>query len=433
MALGFNPSLRYSNGMKVLISAVACDPIGGSEGFVGWRAVQTIAKDHEVWVITSTRNRENFEKAQAKGLVPENVHCIFHGTHRPWHPNRLLARIQSWLEYLEWNRTLLVTAREWHGKVGFDLSHHVTYSTWRVGSQLWKLSCPLVWGPVGGVASMPWRMSGILSPAARLFEFVRDAMTVVGKCSLKVRSCIRHSAVVVAANKETALFLSRLGAQPGQLQVFSPAFFQQSQIETLRVASDLKKSDGPLQIFAGGNLIGTKGVVIALRGLALAKAKGLRFQYHVCGGGPELPLITREVSTLDLQNEVSLHPGLRGQEYADELGRSHIFLLPSFRETAPVTLQEAMLAGCVPVVAHASAQGELVDDECGIRIPTLTPQQMAEDICKAILLLDSDRNRLQSLGKCAQARIALCTENNYRQKINEIYRMALTRLLTLEW
>lgn len=282
------------------------------------------------------------------------------------------------------------------------------------------------WGPVGGVASMPWRMTGILSPVARLYEIVREAVSVIGKLSPKVRQCIRNAAVMVAANQETAVFLSRLGARPERLQVISPAFFQPNQIEILQAAAALKRPDAPLRIFAGGNLIGSKGVILALRGLALAREKGLQFHYHVCGGGPELAHLTSEISRLGLQKEVTLNPGLRGQEYADELGRSHIVLIPSFRENAGITMMEGMLAGCVPVVAHASAQGEIVEEDCGVRIPIRTPEQMAEDICKTLLLLDVDRNRLQTLGQCAQARIARSfTEENYRASINRVYKMAV--------
>jgi len=259
-------------------------------------------------------------------------------------------------------------------------------------------------------------------------------MSVVGKLSPKVRSCVRNAAVVVAANRETAVFLTRLGAQADRLQLVSPAFFQQNQIETLRTAAELKMPDAPLRIFAGGNLIGTKGVVLALRGLALAREKGVKFHYHVCGGGPEAPLLNREVSRLGLQKEVTMHPGLRGQDYTDELGRSHIFLLPSFRENAGITMMEAMLAGCVPVVAHASAQGEIVDEECGFRIPTLTPDQMAKDICNTVLQLDGDRNRLRALGQCAQARIACnFTGENYRKSIYRIYRMAVNMPRTSDY
>jgi glycosyltransferase involved in cell wall biosynthesis len=416
--------------MKILVSAIACDPLGGSESFVGWRAVQTIAKDHDIWVITSSRILENFQAAQAQGLVPENVHFIFHGTHRTWHPNRLRARVQSWQEYLAWNRTLLATAREWHEKIGFDLSHHVTYSTWRVGSELWRLNCPLVWGPVGGVASMPWRMMGILSRIARVFELSREAVSLVGKLSPKVRRCVQNAAIPVAANHETALFLKRLGAKPDRIQVLSPAFFQPSQIERLQQVAGLKDPNGPLRIFAGGNLIGSKGVVLALRGLAQAREKGLQFHYHVCGGGPEEPFLKQEISRLALHEQVTLNPGLRGEEYAEELGRSHIVLIPSFRENAGITMMECMLAGCVPIVAHASAQGEIVNGECGFRIPTRSPDQMARDICRTVLELDKDRSRLRALGLRAQSRIASnYTENNYRECINRIYKLAVDEKL----
>jgi len=86
--------------MKVLVSAIACNPFQGSESYFGWAAITCLGKDHELLVITSGRNRLDLEKAQAQGLVPPGVRFFYAGKFKPWHPNRLLARIQSWKEYI---------------------------------------------------------------------------------------------------------------------------------------------------------------------------------------------------------------------------------------------------------------------------------------------------------------------------------------------
>ena len=54
--------------MKVLISAFACTPYGGTENYYGWSAVQCLAKDHDLWVLTSGRNRPDFDRALAEGV-----------------------------------------------------------------------------------------------------------------------------------------------------------------------------------------------------------------------------------------------------------------------------------------------------------------------------------------------------------------------------
>ena len=141
--------------MKVLISAFACTPYAGSENYFGWSAVQSLARDHDLWVLTSGRNRPDFERAQAGGLVPPNIRLFYTSRFREWHPNRMKARLQSWTECRDFSRDIPALARTLHRSVRFDLVHHVTIATWRIPSPLWNLGIPLVWGPVGGNERFP--------------------------------------------------------------------------------------------------------------------------------------------------------------------------------------------------------------------------------------------------------------------------------------
>src|ERR1700692_1669036 len=151
--------------MKVLISAFACSPTGGSEGAVGWNCVIALSSRHEIWVLTNKSGEADVAKARAQGKVPANVKFKFVGHNKPCHPNRLIARCENWLRYLQWNREVLPIARDLASKIDFDLVHHVTYSTWRVGSPLRFLHLPFVWGPVGGGEQFPKHFYSVLSPA----------------------------------------------------------------------------------------------------------------------------------------------------------------------------------------------------------------------------------------------------------------------------
>ena len=167
--------------MKILVSAIACNPIIGSEAYFGWSAVCALSRNHELWVIINNLAKEGTQAAVAKGEVPANIHFIYHGRSeeeydgiflRPWNPNRLIARLANWLNYLEWNDGLLELARKLHAQIGFDLVHHVTYATWRVGSPLVCLGVPFVWGPIGGGENMPLPFMSMLSAEGAAFELI---------------------------------------------------------------------------------------------------------------------------------------------------------------------------------------------------------------------------------------------------------------------
>src|SRR5471030_215752 len=119
--------------MKILISAIACDPYGASEALHGWLACRSLADLGELWLLVSTEHRAGIEKGRAAGLVPEHMHFVYVGEAKPYLENRMLARLQSWGRYIAFSRNILATARTLHERERFDLAHHVTYSTWRVG------------------------------------------------------------------------------------------------------------------------------------------------------------------------------------------------------------------------------------------------------------------------------------------------------------
>ena len=186
--------------MKILISAYACRPSSGSEPFIGWSSILAIAEKHDVWVATSAANRESIDRVQESETLRKNLHFLYLGENKPPHPNRMLARLQSWQRYHKWSRMLLSNAREWHREFNFDLAHHVTYMTWRISTPLWKLGIPTIWGPIGGAEKFPSALLPILSSAARKFERLRDLSDMVSARSPAVKQCVRHSTAIFAGN-----------------------------------------------------------------------------------------------------------------------------------------------------------------------------------------------------------------------------------------
>jgi glycosyltransferase involved in cell wall biosynthesis len=103
-------------------------------------------------------------------------------------------------------------------------------------------------------------------------------------------------------------------------------------------------------------------------------------------------------------------------------------LLPSLRDNAPVTLTEAMLAGCVPVVADSGGPGIMVNDACGYLIPVHHRRQMVAELTDVIITIDRDRSIIREKGQAASQRIAAeFSEENYRRQINVVYQSVLTK------
>lgn len=409
--------------MKILVSAVACNPYLGSENYFGWAAVCALAQDHELWVLVNRRSQPDLDRATTEGRVPANVHFVFAGEFQLWHPDRMRARLQGWREYQRFSRAILPLARELHAREKFDLAHHITYATWRVASPLWQLGIPFVFGPIGGYEQFPVRLFPMLSPSAAAFELARMASNGISRFSPAVRRSLRRAAHVFAANTETGQLATAVrGSDTGVLQLL-PGFYSAEKIGFFSRFVPGKTVDGPLRLFAAGNMEGRKGVALALEALARAKAAGVKFHYRLGASGPEISHLKELTARLGLTGEVTFGEGLSGEDYPRELGATHVFLLPSLRESAGLTMMEAMLAGCVPVVVDCGGPGVVVTADSGYKIPVTSRRRMVARLAETIIAIDRDRNLIREKGRAASHRIAaVFSEENYRARVNAVYR-----------
>jgi glycosyltransferase involved in cell wall biosynthesis len=206
------------------------------------------------------------------------------------------------------------------------------------------------------------------------------------------------------------------------LHILFPAFFTDRQVESLKFDAANKPTGQPLQLFAGGNIIGSKGLIFALEALQIASRQGIAWQLVVGGYGPEIPFLRKKAQALGISDRIDFHMGFDGDAYRQKLKDSHIFILPSFRENAPGTILEAMLAGCVPVVVDASAQGDIVDRKFGFKIPVRSAGQITAGIADALIQLARNPNLRISMGQMASDFVARTyREDVYVKGIEAIY------------
>lgn len=410
--------------MNVLVSAYACNPFGGSEPGVGWAAVCRIAKKHDVWVLTDIHNRAGWDRGREEGLIPPNVEVRFLRDRSACSENRLIAHLQSWLNYRSFTHQVLDEARQWHSEVNFDLCHQVTIAGWRMPSPLWRLPIPFIWGPIGGAGYIPPSFRSILSPTARIFESLRDLNTWWVSHSRDFADCITKSSTVFAANEETYRFLHPFRGERPLVKLPIVSFHPDRVNQLLRPSAQIRRP-GPIRLFAGGNMEGRKGVSLALRALSIVSARGVDFKYTVAGGGPEIAALRSLSAKLGLNDKVIFHPGYHGSEYLNALHDHDVYFLPSFRESTPVTLLEACLAGCYPVVADTSAQGEIVRLIGGKAIPTENVDNLIKGLADAVIWCDSNPEALGSI--CDRTSDAIRTHfsgANYENALENAYLFA---------
>jgi len=133
------------------------------------------------------------------------------------------------------------------------------------------------------------------------------------------------------------------------------------------------KPGGRVEMVYAGKLCRAKGVPWLLK--SLERLDSLDFHLHLAGGGAGDERQTCLALALDLGDRVTVHGPLSHQDLAALMGRSHLFILPSFFEGVPLVLMEALACGCRVLATDLPGAREILSDRDNpmVRLISLPP------------------------------------------------------------
>jgi glycosyltransferase involved in cell wall biosynthesis len=294
-------------------------------------------------------------------------------------------------------------------------------------SQLWRLPIPFVFGPVGGGAATPRAFRSILGRSAGAFELLRETATFFSARARSLRLCCEKSSAVVAADAATEKFLSAHGTS--NVHRLSQVFF--SDFEACRLMNRERSRSGrdaKLAIFAGGNMEGRKGTQMTLRALAMLQKRGIPFSYTYGGWGPDLGAMKHLARQLGIADQVCFHQEFTGEDYIRQLNTNDVYLLPSIRETAGITMMEATIAGCYPIVLAGTGAGDIVERTGGTAIHAKTPEEAVHRIADKLEWCYRRRGEMQQEADVSGENMRqLYSESSYQGAMSEIYQGAIAK------
>lgn len=121
----------------------------------------------------------------------------------------------------------------------------------------------------------------------------------------------------------------------------------------------------------------------------------------IAGSGPEEEKLKRFSKQLGIEKCVRFVGNISRENMPEYLGMCDIFALPSYMETTPNALIEAMASGKPSVVSDVNGIREVVGDNCALKAQ---PGDSA-DFAEKILLLLNDKKLYDSLSKNALSKI----------------------------
>lgn len=385
-----------SRRIRVLLSAFACEPHKGSEPEVGWQWAWQMARFHDVTVLTQSKNRPAIEEALKAWPGPQPKPRFVYFDLPEWAQKLRTFPIGLRVYYVFWQKWARAAVQKLHQENPFDLLHHVTFAAFRYPTVIWGPGAPCIWGPIGGIESVPVRLLPWGHPISLLQEGLRNILNVLQTApyrDLSRRALSSDKVLVSTIEMQEALtkldiesqLMPTIGLKTGEL--------------TYRAH---RISEGPLKILFVGKIITLKGVDLALKAL---KESGTDATLTLIGTGNYLRAANRLAKQLGLGERVTFAGQVTRQEVLTAYGEYDVLLFPSLHDTGGYAVIEAMFNELPVICLDCGGPPVAVKNGCGIKVPVSSPKAVVAGLADAIRFYHGDRQALLSHGKAARETI----------------------------
>lgn len=375
--------------------------------------MRQIARFHETWVITRSNNRPLIEEG-LKADPNVNLHFVYIDLPlwaRFWKKGNRGVH----LYYQTWQILSGLKGRKLHAMIGFDIVQHVTFVNDWIGSGISFVPAPLVWGPIGSHPFVPRRYIGFIGIREQVRSLLRLSLRISARYRDPLyRRCVAKSRRIMVANKECILRLPE--SARNKAQVWAQNAF------TFRDLAKPRKFDLPLKILSVGRLIGFKGFYLALKAFAEHLRRFPSSTLTLVGDGEQRHDLEGLAGKLGIQGNVIFSGNVPRTTVLESMGRSQVFLFPSF-EGAGMVVIEAMAKGLPVVCLDFGGPGEYVTEECGIKVPLTEPIEVVTGLADGLSRLASDPELYERLSVGAIERVRTdYLWDNVGNRLNALYR-----------
>jgi len=378
------------HGMRILLSAFACDPEEGSEAGLGWSWAYQLAKaGHDVLVFARDEHRPAIEKKLSSLNLP-NLRFEY----------PVVRSVRFWMPvvdvlpyYICWQWSALFRARQLNREKPFDVVQHITYAVFRHASYLYLVNAPFIFGPVGGGEHAPAALLVSMSAKARRYETLRNLVNLAPRLFPFWRLMLRMSARVVVKTEQTRACLTR------GTRARAVVCLENMVTEEPYLAGETRRAS-PMQFLFAGRLVSWKGAHLAIRAVAKA-GRQVPVQLTIVGKGEEELALKELVERMGLQDCVKFIPWVPKAELMAMFASHDALLFPSMHDSGGTVVMEAITHGKPVICLDLGGPAVTVDAHCARVVNTQgkTEQEVIEGLTDAIVevcrMPDSDWEKMR--------------------------------------
>lgn len=403
--------------MKILVSCYACSPFKGSEPGMGWNFVKELSRRNELHIIVESKFRDDIDRYF--GLNPEE-HIGKHFYFIPRERHKILRRIWPpsyyWF-YKRWQKKAFELASSLDRQLDFDIVHQLNMVGYREPGYLFRLGKPLVWGPIGGFNLTPWKMLPSMGLNGCLFYLSRNLMNLWQMhTSRRVRLMMRYSSVLVAATVNEAASIKRLY---GRESVIIPevGFSGVSGVMPLSINSNR------LKLCWCGQFTHGKSLNLLLEACLCVSHP---IELHIIGNG-ECEAKWKNIARRHIGLDITWYGWVTRQRSMEIMRSCQLFCITSLSDLTSTVLLEALSYGLPVVALDHCGFSNVITQECGIKVPIHSHQQVVRDLARAIDHIAEDSSMRLRMSNAAFLRAKEYGWEEKGIKVQKIYEEIVDR------
>ena len=388
---------------RVLVCAYACVADVGSSrpgggDLMASKLIKILGQIHDVWVLTAAQNRPAIEAQLEKDLLP-NVKFEYASLPKAFTP---LLRAQGSLQFYAylWQWKAYFVARALHRQYHFELFHHLTYENdWMASITGALLPVPYLRGPCGGAHRIPPAFLKEFSMGERIADWRREYGQWGFRHDPFFLLSQSRARAILACNREAWEAVPRRWKHKTQLLTVNGV------AKEFLAASPVEGTpDGRFEILSAGRLIRLKGFDLAIRGFKLFSDQVPHARFTIVGDGPDLARLEALVRELGLEGRVRFETWMPRGDLLAKMRSCSVFLFTSLRDGGGLVVVEAMASGKPVVCLDLAGPAFHITEECGIKIPARSPQEVIQLVPKALDRLYRDDDLRGKMGRAGRAR-----------------------------
>ena len=382
------------NKTKIFVSAYACEPGLGSEIGVGWHWILEMSKKFELWVLTRKSNQDSIEEWMDKQDKEYNIHFIYFD---------LPKALRFWKKGMRGVRTYYTIWQTLTNKLvkktmidnDIHIYHLLTY-----GNSLWKASKYgmnqiFVWGPTGGVDTIPAEYSKYYGKKSRLVEFVRRS--IVKTLPLNVgfnKRCKKADLILCKSN-------NMYNAVPEKYRK-KATLFTDVAVDMNGIEAVPKASGGKIKYIVVGKLDAWRAFDVLVEAFAKAYEQNSNIELSIVGKGADEERITQLIKKTNMENTIHMLGKLSMDEYFEKMNEADVIVNSSLKEGAVTVAFDSMALSKPLICVDTGGYTRYFNNDNAIVLKRGSRAGLVDDLAETIIKL-TDEDLRKKLGSQAHA------------------------------